>query len=70
MKEIMLKPGLFVSENDNKFLEIYKIGSILGTGSYGEVRSCYHRENNEKRAVKIFKKQHYSSESKKYKLLS
>ena len=70
MKEIMLKPGLFVSENDNKFLEIYKIGSILGTGSYGEVRSCYHRENNEKRAVKIFKKQHYSSESKKSKLLS
>lgn len=70
MQEIVIQPGIFVCENTNKFQDIYRIGSILGTGTYGEVRLCYHRENNEKRAVKIFKKELYNSKSKRSKLMS
>lgn len=56
IREIKVQPGLFVIENYNRFNEIYKVGPVVGTGSHSEVRICHHRDTNEKRAVKIFKK--------------
>ena len=56
VKEIVLKPGAFVQENENKFSDVYRLGKVIGTGTYGEVRLCYHRESNCKRAVKIIRK--------------
>ena len=70
VKQIIVQPGLFVCENISKFQEIYRISTVLGSGTYGEVRLCFHRESNERRAVKIFKKQLYQSEIKKASLIS
>ena len=56
IKEIVLQPGSFVNENENKFADIYRLGKKIGTGTFGEVRLCYHREINIKRAVKIIRK--------------
>ena len=70
IKQIVVEPGLFVCENVSKFQEVYRIGSVLGTGTYGEVRLCYNRDTAETRAVKIFKKQLYQSELKRSNLLS
>ena len=70
VKQIIVQPGLFVCENESKFQEVYKIGAVLGTGTYGEVRLCYHRDSGESRAVKIFKKQLYQSELKRCNLIS
>jgi calcium-dependent protein kinase len=46
----------FVIENENSFHDIYRLGKLLGTGSFGEVRLCVHRETSIKRAVKIIRK--------------
>jgi calcium-dependent protein kinase len=56
MKEIVVQPSLFIVKNPNKLPETYKIGQLLGTGRNSEVRLCTHRDTNEKRAVKIFRK--------------
>ena len=63
IKQVVLAPGSFVNENENKFSDIYRLGKAIGTGSYGEVRSCFHRESNQKRAVKIIRKDLLTSES-------
>jgi calcium-dependent protein kinase len=56
VKEVILAPGAFVNENENKFADIYRLGKLIGTGTYGEVRMCFHRESGAKRAVKIIRK--------------
>lgn len=56
VKEIVVQPGLFVTLNPNKFQELYKVGPVLGVGGNSEVRVCYNRDTEEKRAVKIFRK--------------
>lgn len=61
-KNVLLLPGAFVKENENKFSDIYRLGKVVGTGTYGEVRVCFHRENNSKRAVKIIRKDLMTSE--------
>ena len=61
-KELIIVPGSFVKENENKFSDIYRLGKVVGTGTYGEVRVCFHRESNNKRAVKIIRKDLMTSE--------
>lgn len=53
---IIVQPGTFVRENDNSFQDIYRLGKLLGTGTFGEVRICMHRVSGLKRAVKIIRK--------------
>jgi len=36
--------------------EKYKIGHVLGSGSFGSVRICLHRKANVKCAIKIIEK--------------
>lgn len=67
--EIKVDPGIFVNENKKKFKDVYRIGNILGSGSCGEVKTCFHRETGQKRAVKILKKNLMKSESEKALLL-
>lgn len=38
----------------------YKIGDVLGSGSFGEVRTCEHIVSGQRRAVKIINKEHFS----------
>ncbi|CAG9315137.1 unnamed protein product [Blepharisma stoltei] len=54
--EIKVKPEIFVQENQHRFAEVYRLGESLGSGGFGEVRICFHRENGNKRAVKIMRK--------------
>lgn len=49
-------PNSFVQKNPKSFPEVYKVGKVLGSGSFGEVRSVVHRVTNQERAVKIFRK--------------
>ena len=51
-----VQPTNFVLENDHSFHDVYRLGKLLGTGSYGEVRLCVNRGNSIKRAVKIIRK--------------
>jgi calcium-dependent protein kinase len=53
---IKFQPGNFIVENENSFQSVYRMGKLLGTGTFGEVRICFHRDNNTKRAVKIIRK--------------
>jgi calcium-dependent protein kinase len=57
-------PGVFVLENQQSFHEVYTLDSLpIGKGLYGEVRLCTHRRLNDRRAVKIIKKDNETQET-------
>ncbi len=35
----------FVQHNEGKLKDHYRIGKMLGSGAFGEVRMCVHRES-------------------------
>lgn len=43
-------------ERKDKFMENYRIGMLIGKGTYGEVRVCQHIRTKHKRAVRILNK--------------
>ena len=49
-------PTSFVTVNQKKFTEVYKVGKTLGDGSYGEVKLVIHKVTGQERAVKLFRK--------------
>lgn len=63
--EIKVMPGIFVQENDHRFTEVYRLGESLGSGAFGEVRVCFHRDTSSKRAVKIMRKDLLKNDSKR-----
>ena len=67
--QIKVEPGLFVTENKNRFHDVYRIAQNLGSGTYGEVKTCFHRETGQKRAVKLFRRDLMTSEVEKSQLL-
>ena len=43
-EEFLIKKQTFISKNENKFEEVYKIGKkTLGSGAFGTVCKCRHR---------------------------
>jgi len=55
--KVEILPSTFVQINENRFEQMYKLGTLLGEGSNGEVRKCVHRDTKQVRAVKIFNRQ-------------
>jgi calcium-dependent protein kinase len=45
-----------IVKNEGILRDHYKIGKVLGTGAFGEVRMCVHRSTNVQRAVKVLRK--------------
>jgi calcium-dependent protein kinase len=45
-----------VKDNEDKFLDHYEIGQLIGKGTLGEVRLCEHKLSSQKRAVRIVRK--------------
>ena len=43
----------------------YRIGKVLGTGSFGEVRICEERESGAQRAVKVIRKSHLDKDEQR-----
>lgn len=56
LQTFKINPSVFVQENDRDFSQIYRVGKSIGSGGYGDVRKCTHRESKVQRAVKIFRK--------------
>ena len=53
---IQIKSSNFVIQNSGKLRDFYRIGKLLGSGAFGEVRMCVHRETGAARAVKVLRK--------------
>lgn len=68
-EELKITPETFVLSNPLSFQEVYRIGKSLGSGAFGEVRKVIHRDTNEARAAKIFRKDLALSEASKQKLM-
>ena len=43
-------------QKKEKFIDKYRIGMLIGKGSYGEVRVCQSIQSKARRAVRILKK--------------
>lgn len=54
--ELSINPGTFVVTQNETFQNLYRIGAVLGTGSFSEVRVCVHKISGVTRAVKIVRK--------------
>jgi serine/threonine protein kinase len=57
---MILKKDNFVFDHLNDGSDVkddYKIGDVLGSGAFGEVRKCVHIKSKTKRAVKIILKE-------------
>lgn len=61
--EIIVQPGNFVRENENRFQEVYRLGELIKEGGSGEVRVCFNRDTGYKCAVKVFRKSTMTNEA-------
>ena len=51
--KFIIKKSTMIRKNEAKIEEIYKVSKkALGTGAYGVVSSCIHRDTRQERAVK------------------
>ena len=49
----LIRKATMIRKNENKIEDVYKISKkALGTGAYGVVSSCVHRDTKQERAVK------------------
>jgi len=62
---INIKAANFVMQHAGKLRDFYRIGKMLGSGAFGEVRICVHRETGAQRAVKVLRKSHMDEDEKK-----
>ncbi len=46
----------YVGKKVGKIRDHYRIGKVLGSGAFGEVRLCLHKESQVQRAVKVLRK--------------
>ena len=53
----------FVTQREGAISDKYVLGEKLGSGGYGEVFSCVHKESKIERAVKVLEKNHYCKEA-------
>eukprot|EP00178_Gracilaria_changii_P009440 TRINITY_DN2762_c0_g1_i1.p1 TRINITY_DN2762_c0_g1~~TRINITY_DN2762_c0_g1_i1.p1 ORF type:complete len:258 (-),score=46.40 TRINITY_DN2762_c0_g1_i1:159-932(-) len=65
MVDSTFKQSDLVHLNPGKLRDFYRIGKMLGSGAFGEVRMCVHRETGAQRAVKVLRKSHMDEEEKK-----
>lgn len=64
LDDLTYNPGVFVLQNQQSFHDVYNIDShVIGKGLYGEVRICTHKRLNDRRAVKIIKKDNETQET-------
>jgi len=64
-KNITINASTFVAQNAGKLRDYYRIGKMLGSGAFGEVRMCVHRDTGAQRAVKVLRKAHMDEDEKK-----
>ena len=63
--DINISAKSFISQHVGKLRDHYRIGKMLGSGAFGEVRVCVHRESHAQRAVKVLRKSHMDEDEKK-----
>ena len=65
VQDVKVKASNFVTQHAGKLRDHYRIGKMLGSGAFGEVRVCVHRESGAQRAVKVLRKSHMDEDEKK-----
>lgn len=61
--EMKIHPGTFVKSHGIPFNQLYMMGNLIGKGSFGDVRRCTHRLSGLLRAVKIYNKASFGTET-------
>lgn len=55
-EEFKVSASSFVIKKVGKIRDHYRIGKVLGSGAFGEVRLCLHKDTQTQRAVKVLRK--------------
>lgn len=55
-EEIKIQSSDYVCKKVGKIRDHYRIGKVLGSGAFGEVRLCLHKDTQTQRAVKVLRK--------------
>lgn len=45
LDKVVIKSTGFIKEKKGKIRDHYRIGKLLGSGAFGEVRLCLHKES-------------------------
>jgi calcium-dependent protein kinase len=67
---IGFNPSNFISERSGSYNEDYKLGGVLGTGAFAEVRKVTNRKTKVVRAMKVVEKKKMSSVEEQKKFMS
>lgn len=65
MEDVKVQAKNFIMQHAGKLRDFYRIGKMLGSGAFGEVRVCVHRESGAQRAVKVLRKASMDEDEKK-----
>ena len=65
MDDVKVQAKNFIMQHAGKLRDFYRIGKMLGSGAFGEVRVCVHRESGAQRAVKVLRKASMDEDEKK-----
>ena len=66
MKEydLSVRASTFVDQNTGKLKDFYRIGKLIGSGAFGDVRVCQHKRSGYTRAVKVLYKANMTVDDK------
>ena len=60
IQDIFIQPNDFIFENPGKIRDHYRIGQVIGSGTYAQVRLCIHKSTGTQRALKVIPKNRFN----------
>jgi len=57
---VFIQPNDFIFENPSNIRDNYRIGQIIGSGTFAKIRLCIHKATGAQRALKVIPKNRFN----------